>query len=216
MPLQIDRSLRLTPNQYVQKEADRKDLIVLHNTAGGSAKGAFDWWQATPERVATAYIVERNGTVFEVFDPKYSAFHLGLEDTQANDYRSIGIELVNWGYLSDPFSEGFHFAWPENFKRVKVPGNEVLDVFKTSNPVTYRGWRYFQTYTTEQVVATAQLCKYLCNRFGIAYEVHESLEFLNSTWRNSYSGVAAHHNFRRSKTDVGPAFPYKLFKENFL
>lgn len=214
MPLQIDRSLRLSPNQFVQKEADRKDLIVLHSTAGGSVRGTFDWWQVTPERVATAYIVDRNGVVFEVFDPKYSAFHLGLKDTQANDYRSIGIELVNWGPLSESQPGGFHFAWPENYSRVKIQMDEVFGPLNQTSP--YRGYRYWHQFSEEQVVATAKLCKYLMNRFGIVNDVCESLEALNQGWRNTFTGIAAHHNFRSDKFDVGPAFPYQIFKENLL
>ena len=49
-----------------------------------------------PNRIATAYIVERDGTIFEVFDPRHWAFHLGLKGSQGQvDRRSIGIEIAS-------------------------------------------------------------------------------------------------------------------------
>jgi hypothetical protein len=46
-----------------------KDLLVLHFTAEASAEGAFSSWVADTSRVATAYIVDRDGTIYETFDP---------------------------------------------------------------------------------------------------------------------------------------------------
>ena len=90
----VDRSLRLSDAQYLQ-ESSPKDLIVLHHTAGASARSTFDWWQTgQPQRIATAYVVERDGTIFEVFDPRFWAFHLGLAGTGGHvGRRSIGIQM---------------------------------------------------------------------------------------------------------------------------
>lgn len=100
--LNIDRSRRLPLNQYVP-EVQKKDLIVLHFTAGGSATGALQSWLATPERVATAYIVDIDARVYEVFPPNCWAAHLGVGAEHNPGYqldrRSIGIEIVNFGGL---------------------------------------------------------------------------------------------------------------------
>jgi hypothetical protein len=46
--------------------------------------------------------VERDGTVFEVFDPRFWAFHLGLAGTGGRvDRRSIGIEIASEGWLEE-------------------------------------------------------------------------------------------------------------------
>ncbi|HEX9950645.1 MAG TPA: N-acetylmuramoyl-L-alanine amidase [Rubricoccaceae bacterium] len=95
--LRVDRTtLRLPPAQFMGGTWP-KDLLVYHHTAGGSAASSLASWVATPTRVGTAYLVERDGTVYEVFDPAASAGHLGLGGRQ--ETRSIGIEICNWGWL---------------------------------------------------------------------------------------------------------------------
>ena len=87
---------------------------MLHYTAGGSARSTFTWWQTgQPQRVATAYLVERDGTVFEVFDPRFWAFHLALAGTGGRVERhSIGIELASAGWLEERGGELLAFGGP--------------------------------------------------------------------------------------------------------
>ena len=49
------------------------DLVVLHFTAGTTGRSALDTWRGDPARVATAYIVDTDGTIFEVFPPAFWA-----------------------------------------------------------------------------------------------------------------------------------------------
>jgi N-acetyl-anhydromuramyl-L-alanine amidase AmpD len=58
--------------------------------------------------------VERDGTIFEVFDPRFWAFHLGLAGTGGSaERRSIGIEMASEGRLEERGEEvgtpGRHF-----------------------------------------------------------------------------------------------------------
>lgn len=103
MPMQVDQSMRLTPDQYIP-ERQEKDLVVLHHTVGGTARSTFEWWQTgdREQRVATAYIIDRDGIIYEVFDPAHWAYHLGLKGAAgAHDKRSIGIELASEGGLRE-------------------------------------------------------------------------------------------------------------------
>lgn len=94
---EVDRTNRLDKKDYIPVET-KKSLIVLHHTVGGSAKSTIDYWRSDPGRIATACVVERDGNIFEVFDPKFWAFHLGLKGTNgAVDKRSIGIEIASEG-----------------------------------------------------------------------------------------------------------------------
>lgn len=76
--MNVCTDLRLPVDQYFN-ETPKKDLIVLHHTVGGSAKSTFDYWRTDPEHIGTAYIVERDGTIYEVFSPECWAYHLGLK-----------------------------------------------------------------------------------------------------------------------------------------
>src|SRR5213082_1851366 len=96
--MNIYSDLRLPPGEYFNAP-QAKDLIVLHHTVGGSAKSTFDYWRTDPQHIGTAYIVERDGTIFEVFPPECWAYHLGLKTTSSVDKRSIGIEIAYEGAL---------------------------------------------------------------------------------------------------------------------
>lgn len=67
--MDIQKVLRLDATQYYQDMVPKRQ-IYLHHTVGGSAKSTVDYWNKTPERIGTAYIVERDGTIFEVFPPR--------------------------------------------------------------------------------------------------------------------------------------------------
>lgn len=65
--ISIDRKkFALAPGQYFA-ETFPKDLIVLHFTAGSSARSAYDSWRNTPLQVATAYLVDTDGKIYECF-----------------------------------------------------------------------------------------------------------------------------------------------------
>ena len=50
--------MSLNPSEFVP-EVTVKDLIVLHFTAGTTARSAFDTWREDPRRIATSYLVDR-------------------------------------------------------------------------------------------------------------------------------------------------------------
>jgi N-acetyl-anhydromuramyl-L-alanine amidase AmpD len=198
-----DKTMRLREGKFVSTET-KKDLIVLHFTAGGSAKSAFTSWSVTSSRIATAYILDTDGTVYEVFDPKFYAFHLGTKGTQAIDKRSIGIEIANFGPLKK--KNGQLYSWPRDFNN---PYN--LKAIEAN----YRGFDYWAAYTDEQAAAIGPLVDMLCDRFGIPnvkpnknYRLQYDIRYMG--WK----GVASHQNYRKDKTDVGPAFDWDLWLPN--
>src|SRR3990167_6592477 len=109
-PILINRKSRLASTQFYT-EAFPKKQIYIHHTVSGSFDSVFKWWTSQLERVATAYIIDKDGTIYEVFDPRYWAHHLGLHhkrNTELNQ-QSIGIELVSEGALT--MNEGKLFAF---------------------------------------------------------------------------------------------------------
>jgi len=69
----VTKKLPLAANQYYQGVYS-KSKIILHHTAGGSAASAIASWAATPEHIATPYVIERTGDIYECYDPKYWAY----------------------------------------------------------------------------------------------------------------------------------------------
>jgi LysM repeat protein len=201
----INRTRFALPAKEFIGDVVDKDLIVLHFTAGQSARSAFDTWVANPVRVATAYIVEADGTIFETFHPSHWAFHLGVKDI-AQEKRSIGIEMANVGPLrvskTDPTVLNW---WPSDFGKKWCRIDDTTRFVKAS---PFRGVDHFAVFPEEQMRAVAQLVAWLCDVFGIkkALPTAPRRMAFDPAFFAGFRGIAAHHNFRGDKWDTGPAF----------
>jgi hypothetical protein len=200
MSVHVDRSMRLSKSDYFP-DTVAKSGIALHHTVGGSARSTIDWWRADEARIGTAYIVERDGTVFEVFDPAAWAYQFGLRWPSAErlpfERRFIGIEIASEGGLIERDAELYCFdrVSPRTWK----PRHEAFDC-----GLTYRGYRWFDRYESEQLDAVARLVDELCARFDVprlypappfGYYGDELVHF---------EGVIGHVMVRGDKSDPAP------------
>ncbi len=205
--LAIDRRRRLPRDQFIA-EKHPKDLVVLHFTAGGTVEGAFQSWLSTKERVATAYLVDLDGQIYEVFDPSYWACHLGVAAAQNPgfllDKRSIGIEIVNWGGLK--LAGGHLHCWPNQYRTRYCHTGETARYVRRS----FRGLDYFAAFPDAQQEAVARLTRSLCDQFSIPCQIPnvEKRDGLDWSYYANFRGVASHQNFHAEKTDIGPAFDW--------
>lgn len=201
---------RLADDRYIH-DIRKKDLIVLHFTAGRTCESAYRTWQADPRRIATAYGVDPDGTVVEFFPPEAWAYHLGVRGTDVHDRRSIGIELANVGPLRlDAADAGRLNWWPSNWTEPYCRIDET-DRFVARE---YRGIQYFAAIPKPQLVATAQLVRTLCDRFRIPLHLTEAVRHgdFDPLQFAGHRGIASHANFREDKWDVGPAFDWSYLK----
>ena len=207
--LPVNRSRFVLPSKEFIPEVADKDLVVLHFTAGQSAQGAFNAWMNNPERVATAYIVDTDGTVYELFDPSYWAFHLGVKGAGGvHDKRSVGIEIVNVGPLKQSASDANRLDWwPNNW------GTPWCTLDETGRYVRspFRGIDYFASFPEPQITAVARLTASVCERFGIPKTIppRSRREACDTSYYGARKGIVAHQNFRTDKWDVGPAFDWE-------
>jgi N-acetyl-anhydromuramyl-L-alanine amidase AmpD len=67
----------------------QRNLVVLHITAGPTARSAINTFQASvaPHRVSAHFVVDRDGTVFQLVPLEETAWHASSVNS-----RSIGIE----------------------------------------------------------------------------------------------------------------------------
>lgn len=189
----------LSPGNYFA-QAFRKTNIVLHHTVSSTAQSALSWWESQPSRIGTAYVIDKNGTIYEAFPPQFWAHHLGLNarnNTQLNR-QSIGIEFVNEGPIFN--SEG-QFRWLK-FDGPAYNGKPYRSVF--------RNWPMWAEYTNEQILAGVELVAMLCQQHKIPPTIARMGVFDPSVPDNF--GIYAHHNVRADKTDVSPAFPIIQFR----
>ena len=201
MPIAFDASLGLPPDEFFPVH-HAKTGICLHHTVGGTAASSIHHWKTDGAHVGTAYMVGRDGTVFEIFDPEAWAFQFGLRgwpdaERFAFERRFIGIEIASEGGLIESDGKLYCFGTVSNrtwFSRERA--------FDFGTP--YRGFRYFAKYTPEQVSATIDLVNHLCGRFGIPRRVPS--DFLRFYGRDlsDFEGVIGHVHVRPDKTDPLP------------
>jgi len=181
----------------------KKEQIYLHHTVSSTAMSALNWWEQDGVHVATAYVIDKDGTIYEAYNPKYWSYHLGLRGTGGKiDKKSVGIEIVNEGWLT---KKNNVYYW---FDGVAIYRDEV---FELDNE--WRGQKYFAAYTEEQVRAAAILTKFLAYNLNIPFKFVGNLDY-DKNLAYDFSGILSHCNVRTDKTDVSPAFPMEAFMRN--
>jgi len=200
-PPLICRDLRLKGNQYFHSP-QVKTSIVLHHTAGTTAKSAIDWWNQTPEQVGTAYVVDKDGKIYEVFPPDNWGYHIGSKITQYFDKASIGIEIVSRGGI---FKENDKYVWYPAYpnKKQKVIVNP-LEVYAT--PTEWREFSYFDQYTDAQVVSVTWLVAKLVKDFNIDVKgfTGDFYQYNEEVSTKKLPGIWSHTTFRKDKMDIFP------------
>ena len=206
----IDRKkFSLAAGQFFSEEFP-KDLLVLHFTAGQSARSAYDSWRSTPLQVATSYLVDVDGSIYECFPPSAWACHLGVTGAASgnwkHDKRSIGIEIANPGPLVvDKANPQQLNWWPGEFTAKWCTLAETVKYVAAH----YRGFSYFAAFPAVQSDAVVSLVDHLCAAFSIPKVVAPAAQrtAFDMSFFDTFKGIATHQNFRKDKADIGPAFP---------
>src|SRR6516165_919461 len=100
---------RPSPNHQPRSAPARIDMLVLHYTGMQTAGEAIERLCDPAARVSAHYVVEENGTIWQLVPEARQAFHAGRScwagERDLNAV-SIGIEIVNpgheWGYRAFP------------------------------------------------------------------------------------------------------------------
>lgn len=233
----INQTLRLQPNHYFHDVVPKKQ-IYLHHTVGGSGVSTFKYWDSQDLCVATAYIVERDGTIYEVFPPEAWAWHLGLKtssNTIANK-QSIGIEIASEGALRSGnelntmlaeqnhpalFDPDYLYAFDIDvppFSHAKRLYHMYDDKDKFIDlAVRFRGYGFFDAYDPTQTPAVMWLVNHLCEELNVPKQLipgDDKLRFDESLILG-FTGVLTHANVRSDKSDVDPSWPWDQLQASF-
>jgi hypothetical protein len=207
MAAHIDRTHRLPPSEYFAEPA-AKSGIALHHTVCDSARTTLDIWRndtdpgGGPRRVATAFVIDLDGTIYEAFDPACWAWQFGLRgwstpDRTAFERRFIGIELTSEGGLVE--HDGRLYAYDRVLPVFEKPRAEALEC-----PAPYRGYRWFDRYQPAQLTALGHLVNELCARFAIPRAYPERPYLYYGDALRSFAGVIGHAMVREDKSDPAP------------
>lgn len=206
MALTFDRTLRFPDGEFFATP-EQKTGIALHHTVGGSARSTYKWWMDDRTEagarlmVGTAYIIDRDGTVFEVFDPAAWAWQFGLPWAQAKkikfERRFIGVELASEGPLIE--SNGQLYCFDRVSPKTVKPRAEAFDLGRT-----YRGYRYFDKYEDAQVASLIELINKLCDDFQIRRQAPSRFFDYYGEQLADFEGIIGHTMVRQDKSDPAP------------
>jgi len=87
---------------YNQNREIVPNLLVIHYTAGASARSTAEWCTLPESRVSYHVIIDRDGAIIQQVPFNRRAWHAGQASWNGhNDVNSfsIGIGLANWGWL---------------------------------------------------------------------------------------------------------------------
>ena len=101
-----------SPNHDARPDGTPIDTLVLHYTGMQDAAGAIARLCDQAAAVSAHYVVEEDGTIWQLVDEQRRAFHAGVSfwrGARALNGRSIGVEIVNpghqWGYRPFPAAQ---------------------------------------------------------------------------------------------------------------
>lgn len=183
-------------NQYYRETTDKKQIVLHHTVSGPGARGDIAWWLQSAARIATHFIIQRDGKIVQCFNSRYWAHHLGVRSSTFQKFnlpnintklnqQSISIELDSWGGILQ------EKAASSKLSLVEYPNR-------------YRGFRYFEQYTTAQIQSARKLIKYLAHAYSISLDYQEDIWDLSENALKGKVGVWTHTSFRSDKSDCHP------------
>lgn len=183
-------------DRYYKEEFEKKQIVLHHTVSGKKIDGDLATWKKYKSNIGTCTIVERDGTINQLFSSKYWAYHLGAGKSSL-DKHSIGVELDNWGQLEE-----------RDGKLYTVYGSHV-DVPIVHYPKGFRGEQIFEAYSIAQLRAAGELLLFWNKRYGIPLTYNEDMWDVSEKALAGEPGVWAHVSFRpwpssKNKWDVHP------------
>ena len=190
---------------YYYKTQVQKDQIVIHFTMG-YLKGDIGILTTADNHVSVAFVIGRNGTIYNLFPSSQWSYHLGPGTIGGNKIRSrasIGIEISNIGPLK-AIDQNMVTVYSDNDIYCR---NDQHDFYVRED---FRSYHHFATFTDRQYDGLIMLLRYLTARYNIPHRfltVNERYETNNQT--PLFRGIVSHINYRRTgKVDIGPAFDW--------
>lgn len=159
------------------------DTIVIHYTASNNINSDIRTLYESTKEASVQFVVDTDGKICQLMPANRIAWHAGKSRlgnrTGMNKY-SIGIEIVNPGYLTER-SDGSLATW---YNELVKPENAIKLKHKNENFE-----RFWHNYSHEQINSVIELCQALCDAYNI-------------------NNIVGHDDISPGrKQDPGPAFP---------
>lgn len=157
------------------------ELVVLHYTAGASARSSAEWFRDPRNANSSAhFVIDRDGTVLQCVALDDRAWHAGGRTStwarKAVNQRSIGIEIANWGLLRGTTPESLQTPYGKPYDGtaegvlLPTPADGPLFDRLLRDGVSLRDTHvltYWEPYPAAQLAAVRQLLGTLGSLFPI-------------------------------------------------
>jgi N-acetylmuramoyl-L-alanine amidase len=182
------------------------DYLIIHYTAGDTARGAIDWFMNTrdnPDKIAAHIVLDLDGTITQLVPFNRRANHAGSsiwDGVENFNFHSIGIEIVNPGFC-EKLSDGTFKRKVTATKNQTYPvgrANDILEIAHKHRFWTANDNKHWFKFPQPQLDALYKLSKVLMSHYELITVLgHDDISPLR-------------------KPDPGPCFPWKEFKINVL
>jgi len=194
-PLELDdKDLQMVDwDRYYKEEFDKKQIVLHHTVSGPGIRGDLQTWKKYKSNIGTCIVIDRDGTINQLFSSKYWAYHLGAGKSSL-DKHSIGIELDNWGQLTE-----------KNGKLYTVY-DSVVDVEIAHYAKGFRGFQIYEAYPEAQLRSLGELLLLWNKHYNIPLTYQEEMWDVSDKALAGDPGVWAHVSYRPApqKFDVHP------------
>lgn len=191
-----------------------KTQIVIHHTAGRqNIANTIKSWSKRTDHVATHYITNNEGEKEQLFADTAWANHLGVKSStfralgvtyQNLNKTSLGIEMQAFGGLKE--RDGKYYTYVNS----EIPSSNVAQpVDKNGNPTTYKGYSFYEKYSSSNIARVKEIVTGWMGKYGIPFVYDYDVLFPSTSTVSlaafeGTSGVYTHNSFRTGKSDVFP------------
>jgi len=199
---------------YFREKTEKKQITIHHTVSGPGVEGDVAWWKHIPERIATSFIIDREGKLHKCFGDDFWANHLGgkAKDFAAMgvpykklDPNNIGIELDSWGALAQHTDGKFYPVRYEGSKALpNLKCKPAANIYEYCSSFKFRGVQYYERYTTAQLDTLCELLQYLQKKHKIPTNYNSDIWNLCRRALQGEPGIYSHVSFRPDKSDCHP------------
>ena len=181
----------------------RTDKLQILLSATGTLDSAAQWAHL-PRSPFTlpAYIVDRDGTVLQLFSPDYYSHYPALSDSA--DTRIIAIALANAGPLYRLGNRCYLVAYDEHNMPVADTAHPVRTLYEYCTCAPYRGFGYYEMFPDAQLRSLRPLLAYLLRRFAISHSYDIAYGDLTPRLRRNIPGIYLNSGYAANRLDPHP------------
>ena len=212
--MRVYKNWNFPETQYFREKTEKKQITIHHTVSGDGVDGDMNWWLQSADRIATSYVIDREGRLHKCFADDFWAYHLGCKTAhfasvgvpyKKLDPNNIGIELDSWGALAKHSDGQFYPISYEGGKAVpNLKCKPVKYIYEYCSDHKFRGIQYYERYTTAQLDTLRELLQYLQKRHNIPTNYNSDIWNLCRRALQGEPGIYSHASFRPDKTDCHP------------